>query len=723
MTNRFAAVEDTIAQVRSAATRQGISRAALTEIRAALVELAARQELFPPEDFFVPEGQSSQLYRLAEDADHRFALYAATNRPGRKVPPHNHTTWAAIAGVRGREHNVFYERIDKGVTPGQGALRETGAVTVVAGNAVSLLPDDFHTIELLGDEPGLHLHLYGLSLEHLPNRLSFEGPAGGAYKVYPASPHIAAASIDAQTLKSFIGDGEELAILDVREEGVFAQGHLLFAASAPLSRLELRIDRLVPRRHARVVVVDGDGGDLTQRAARRLFDLGWKNIATLRGGVAAWQQAGYELFTGVHVPSKAFGELVEHVEGTPHIDPLALKKRIDGGEDVLILDSRPFDEFQTMSIPGGIDCPGAELVYRAHDLIRSPKTLVVVNCAGRTRSIIGAQSLINAGLPNRVVALKNGTMGWHLAGLDLARGNADHAPAPSPAGLAKAREGAERIARRFGLLRISHRTLAQFEAESSQRTLYRFDVRSPEEYRASHPIGWRSAPGGQLVQSTDFYVGTLKSRLVLADSDGVRALLTASWLKQLGWEEVYVYQGFVDNLPQTSGPEPLDVPGGIPDTETIDVPSLERALAARRAVVIDLATSLDYRAGHIPDAWFAIRARFAESVGRLPEIGDLVLTSPDGVLAQLAAADLAAVTDRKVLVLAGGTTAWRAAGRPLSQGIESEHQLDAPEDVWYRPYDQSQGVEAAMQDYLRWELDLPSQIARDGDARFWVRAP
>jgi len=266
-------------------------------------------------------------------------------------------------------------------------------------------------------------------------------------------------------------------------------------------------------------------------------------------------------------------------------------------------------------------------------------------------------------------------------------------------------------------------TLAQFEAESSQRTLYRFDVRSPEEYRASHPIGWRSAPGGQLVQSTDFYVGTLKSRLVLADSDGVRALLTASWLKQLGWEEVYVYQGFVDNLPQTSGPEPLDVPGGIPDTETIDVPSLERALAARRAVVIDLATSLDYRAGHIPDAWFAIRARFAESVGRLPEIGDLVLTSPDGVLAQLAAADLAAVTDRKVLVLAGGTTAWRAAGRPLSQGIESEHQLDAPEDVWYRPYDQSQGVEAAMQDYLRWELDLPSQIARDGDARFWVRAP
>ena len=722
MTSRFAAIEDTIVQVRGAVARHGVGHTALVAIRAVLTELAASRELFPPEDFFVPDGQSSQLYRLAKDADHGFALYAAANRPGRKVPPHNHTTWAVIAGVRGREHNVFYERVDQGESAGIGRLRETGAVTVAAGNAVSLLPDDFHTIELLGNEPGLHLHRYGRSLEHLPRRVSFEGPSGGAYKIFPASPHIAAPWIDAPTLKGFIGDGEELAILDVSEEGVFAQGHLLFAASAPLSRLEQRIDRLVPRRQARVVVVDGDGGDLAQRAARRLFDLGWKNLAILRGGVMGWKQAGYELFTGVHVPSKAFGELVEQVEDTPHIEATALKKRIDDGEDVLILDSRPFGEFRAMSIPGAVDCPGGELVYRVHGLVRSPKTLVVVNCAGRTRSIIGAQSLINAGLPNPVMALKNGTMGWHLSKLELARGCTDRASLPSSEAIAKARAGADQVARRFGLLRISRGTLAQFEAEAEQRTLYRFDVRSPEEFEAGHPVGWRSAPGGQLIQATDSYVGTLKSRLVLGDTDGVRALLAASWLKQLGWEEVYVYQASIDDLPQTSGPEPLDLPGGIPDVETIDVPTLERALAERRTVVIDLATSLDYRAGHIPGAWFAIRARFADSAGRLPESGDHVLTSPDGVLARLAAADLAAVADRKVLVLAGGTDAWRAAGRELSQGTETAREIDPPEDVWYRPYDRSHKVEAAMQDYLRWEIDLPAQIARDGDARFRIKA-
>ncbi|HEV2674896.1 MAG TPA: rhodanese-like domain-containing protein [Aliidongia sp.] len=718
MSRRFAAIEDTIAQVRAAEARHGVSPAGLAEIKGALIDLARSEDLFPSDEFVIPEGAPSRLYRLAEDADHRFALYAAANRPGRSAPPHNHTTWAAIAGVRGREHNVFYQRVDNGEVPGQGTLRQTGALTIVPGNAVSFLPDDFHTIELVGDEPGLHLHLYGLSLEKLPARVTFESPAGGTYKVYPASPFIATLAIPAETLKRFIGDEEELAILDVREEGVFSQGHLLFATSAPLSQLELRIDKLVPRRATRVVVVDEDGGDLGQRAARRLFDLGWKNIVTLRDGIGGWKRAGYELFSGIHVPSKAFGEVVEQIEGTPHIEALELKERIDAGEDLLILDSRPLDEFERMSIPGGIACPGAELAYRTWGLVSSPATLVVVNCAGRTRSIIGAQSLINAGLPNRVVALKNGTMGWHLAGLDLAHGETAHAPPPSATALAQAREGAHRVARRFGIQRINRATLAQFEAESAQRTLYRFDVRTPAEYEAGHPIGWRSAPGGQLVQATDAYVGTLKSRLVLTDADGVRAILTASWLKQLGWDAVYVYEPGVDDLPQTGGPEPRSLPAPIAPYQRIGVPTLTAALTQGKVVVIDLAASPEYRAGHIPGAWFAIRARLAESIARLPVTGDLVLTSPDGILAALAAADLAAATDREVYVLDGGTAAWRAQGGDWIEG--SDHLAEPAEDVWHKPYDRSRGIEDAMQAYLRWELNLPDQIARDGDARFRV---
>src|SRR6185503_17893071 len=257
--------------------------------------------------------------------------------------------------------------------------------------------------------------------------------------------------------------------------------------------------------------------DLAARAAARLAAMGYGRVAVMQGGAAGWQAAGFQLFTGVNVPSKAFGELVEHRCETPHIAAAELKRRLDAGEEVLIVDSRPIGEFRNMSIPGAFDCPGAELVYRVPDRLRSPDSLVVVNCAGRTRSIIGAQSLRNAGLANPVMALENGTMGWELAGLELARGRDEALPPPSAEGLAKARALADDVAGRFGIGRIDDAALARFEGEAADRTLYIFDVRSPEEYAAGHLAAARSAPGGQLVQATDAYMATRNARIVLVD--------------------------------------------------------------------------------------------------------------------------------------------------------------------------------------------------------------
>src|SRR5262249_43079108 len=159
-------------------------------------------------------------------------------------------------------------------------------------------------------------------------------------------------------------------------------------------------DALVPRRATRIVLCD-DGDGLAHRAARLMMRFGYRNLAVLAGGVRGWAAAGFELFSGVHVPSKAFGEFVEHEAETPRVAAEEVKALMDRGTDMVVLDSRPMEEYRKMSIPGGIDCPGAELVYRFHEVVRSSETLVVVNCAGRTRSIIGAQSLINAGVPNR----------------------------------------------------------------------------------------------------------------------------------------------------------------------------------------------------------------------------------------------------------------------------------------------------------------------------------
>ena len=524
--------------------------------------------------------------------------------------------------------------------------------------------------------------------------------------------------VDADVLREMIVNDGELALLDLRETGVFARSHLLHAVSLSLSRLELHIDALVPRRSVAVVLVAGAGDEnLIETGARRLTNFGYTDILYLAGGVEAWAKAGFELFSGVNVPSKAFGEFVEAEYETPHITASELKVMQNRGDNVVILDSRPIKEFRKMSIPGGVNVPGAELAYRVYDIVPNPETTVVVNCAGRTRSIIGAQSLINARIPNPVVALENGTMGWHLAGLELDHDKEESFPEVSEAGLRYAAAAADVVAERFGVAQVSLETLDTWLLDEN-RTTYLLDVRNPAEYRAGHGPGFRSAPGGQLVQATDEYVGVRGARLVLVDDDGVRATMTASWLMQMGWDDVHVLIGgsASDGLVGGSlNAANLGLDDG--DIEEVDVEQLADLLDRGQVVVADVAKSIYYQSGHIPGAWFAIRSRMPANLDKVPVAPLLVLTSKHGILARLAAVD-ATLSGRRIQVLAGGTDAWVEAGLSLESGFT--HMADEPEDRWYKPYDLDEGNDKEMRKYLSWEVDLVSQIERDGTTRFRI---
>ena len=515
--------------------------------------------------------------------------------------------------------------------------------------------------------------------------------------------------VSAAAVKAMLGDGNELGLIDVREELAFSQSHLLWARSVPLSRLELRFAQLVPRLATRIVLCDDNDG-LVERAATILAGAGYTDLSFLGGGIAGWSKAGFVLFSGVHVPSKAFGEFVEHASNTPSISAGELNALMRKGADIKVLDSRPFDEYSRISIPTGINVPGAELVLRVRDMVSSPDTMIVVNCAGRTRSIIGAQSLINAGVPNKVVALRNGTMGWHLAGLDCDSGKSARFSSVSDKGLTWARAAADTVARKFDVECIDGAALDRFRADTT-RTLYIFDVREPDEYRAGHFAGAISAPGGQLVQATDIYAGTLGARIVLSDDKAVRALMTASWLKQMGWKDVFV-------LPEAgtekSNPAPVLL-GEIPAEAAIDYSGL---MAIDDVTIIDLSTSPHYRRGHIPGALFAIRGRLARAFAKIEMHGELVLTSEDGVLAGLTVAEACSLTKTPVHWLRGGNAAWAAAGFPLST---AENMADDPIDVWLKPYERANDTEAAMNAYLSWEIDLLERIKQDGTTHFLAR--
>ena len=512
--------------------------------------------------------------------------------------------------------------------------------------------------------------------------------------------------VTAAAVKAMLDDGAELALIDVREELTFSQNHLLWARSVPLSRLELRFAQLVPRLTTRIVLCDDRDG-LAERAANILASAGYTDISYLDGGVAAWTEAGFVLFSGMHVPSKAFGEFVEHDSGTPSVSASELDALMRNGTDLKVLDSRPFDEYSRISIPTGVNVPGAELVLRVRDIVPSSSTTIVVNCAGRTRSIIGAQSLINAGVPNKVVALRNGTMGWHLAGLTCDSGKATRAPAVSTTGLSWAKSAADKVARNFGIKRIDRATLEKFRADAA-RTTYVFDVRDPGEYTAGHFPGAISAPGGQLVQATDTYAGTLGARIVLSDDKEVRALMTASWLSQMGWKDVCVLAEAGNEI---RGPERTVLGMPVADRAV----ELSAVLEIDDVSVIDLSRSPEYRRGHIPGAWFSIRSRLDRAMRKIAPKGDVILTSEDGALASLAVAEAQALTNRPVHWLKGGNAAWTAAGFPLST---SPKMADEPVDVWLKPYERPNDTEAAMNAYLSWEVDLLERIKQDGTTHF-----
>ena len=518
------------------------------------------------------------------------------------------------------------------------------------------------------------------------------------------------AAVSPAALRGMLDDGGEIALVDVREELIYSQGHLLLARSAPLSRLELGFGHLVPRRATRIVLCDGNDG-LAERAAAVLSRNGYRDMRILAGGVEAWAAAGFELFSGVNVPSKAFGEFIEHQEATPGIAADELARLLGNGADLVIVDSRPFDEYARVSIPSATNVPGAELVLRARELAPSPDTMVVVNCAGRTRSIIGAQSLINAGLPNKVVALRNGTMGWSLAGLTCDSGKNRRAPRVSDAQLAWAKSAARRVARACGVVSIDAQQLGTLRREED-RSLYLFDVRDPGEYEAGHIAGAISAPGGQLVQATDQYIGTLGARVVLIDDLEVRAAMTGSWLRQMGFADVYV---LVEAGNESGWPAIPVLEGETRRDAAIAAKALTDLVSRNAATILDLSLSRNYQTGHIPGAWFAIRTRLARGLKKIALENTLVLTSEDGALAALAVAEAAELIDRPVRFLEGGNAAWRAAGQPLSTEAKM---ADEPVDQWRKPYERSGDTKAAMQEYLTWEVDLLPRIKRDGSLRF-----
>jgi rhodanese-related sulfurtransferase len=533
------------------------------------------------------------------------------------------------------------------------------------------------------------------------------------------------ASYTPEEAKKLFATGQEFAVLDVREQEEFSRSHILLASCVPLSRLEFMVEQLVPRKSTPVILVDGGAETGTSRAVRareRLLDMGYEQPLVLEGGMQAWKKAGYVDFIGVGALSKGFGEYVEESLHTPRLDPKEIKALMDSGTKVVVLDVRPREEYNNMNIPTGLNTPGCEVTYRLADLVPDPETRVIINCAGRTRSIIGTQTLINAGIPNQVAALKGGTMNWQLAGLGLEYGTKRRTAPPSAVAIAIARKRAAAVAAKYGVSRIDAATLRVWRLEAAKRTLYICDVRQPEEYEAGHIPGSHNTPGGQLVQATDEYAAVRNARYVLVDDTEVRAIMTAHWLVQMGLPDVHVLRGGLGG----SGLGATGLERGQTPPPSFQPPRVEMVTALELKapkdgptppLVIDVGISREHRLGHVPGAVWVTRSFLEKARDAYPAARDIVITSGFEGQARCATAEASRLWPQaRVRCLAGGTPGWIAVELPLEKDMPAP--LCPEDDVWYKPYTDVNAKPEAMQGYFDWELGLVERIRQDGSIRF-----
>jgi rhodanese-related sulfurtransferase len=527
----------------------------------------------------------------------------------------------------------------------------------------------------------------------------------------------------AAALKSLLDAQGTCALIDVREPGEYNDAHIPGASLVPRRQLEYRMTRLVPFAGTQVIVCDDDGRR-APLAAATLERMGFRRVAVLEGGINRWTTDGHPTEWGVNVPSKDFGEKIQVVHQVPEMHPEELHALQQKGEKIVLLDSRTPEEHRRATIPGGRSAPNGEVALHIADLAPDPKATIVVHCAGRTRSIIGARLLQRMGYA-KVFDLRNGTMGWMMAGLELETGSARlELPAPSPAALAGAEAFAARIAAEDGVRTLSIPALRELMAKSDTENVYLIDVRTSDEYARGYIPGFQWFPGGQAVQRADDLVAVKNGHVVFACDGRVRATVTASWYRQMGFPNVYVVDGGTPAWVASGQPlAKSDAPGGprgydegiagaLPagyDAAKAQVELLtpaaldERRKGPEAPTVIFVDTSREFSNGHVPGARWVPRGWLELAIVDVAPSKDapVVVTCANGPSAVLAGAALKGLGYQRVAALADGMPGWGRAGLPVERGLSGV--MNPPNDVLTMGTDRT-WAEAIQ--YLRWEEEL-----------------
>lgn len=519
--------------------------------------------------------------------------------------------------------------------------------------------------------------------------------------------------IGIESFRSLYESEIEFAVIDPREEMLFARGHLFAATNMPLSKIELLAISSIPKKSTLIVLCDDDSG-VAERAISTLVMLGYSNLKKLEGGLPFWQLQGGAVFSGVNVPSKSFGEVVEKELQTPRITSKELYSKISNKDDFLLLDARPLEEHVDYCIPGSISCPSSEMLLRVLSLDLEPDKEIIVHCAGRTRAIIGAQTLVDSGQFKSVRALENGTPGWEFEGYSLVRGDVEQIALPERLTDSSARLSKE-ILEKWNIEKLDQKSLQNWI--SGEGTRYLLDVRSIEEFKIGHLHGSTHAPGGQLIQTTERHLPVRNAHVTLIDSDGIRAVTTAVWLRRMGWKKVSVYQITDDELIEGVASQFV-----IDEDEWITAEEIiKHQTSGDDLVICDLRASYQYRRNHILGSAFLTRENLADDIEAVNEKKLIVLLVDNLDYGAITLRDLHKL-GRTAKLLRGGIASWVENGLPMDN--KSQWMLSRPVDCYLDPehFDDLQLRIRENHAYLNWEIALIDHIVGEPAAQFELDA-
>ena len=475
-----------------------------------------------------------------------------------------------------------------------------------------------------------------------------------------------------QAVADALNDGNEVALIDVRDKADFVTDHLWLAVNIPFADIEMRIQRFVPRMNTRIILCDADGA-LSDRAARALNGLGYTDVFCMESGLKRWVAAGFPLVSGDYVVAHAFGFHIEALYNTPVVTAGELMNKLENQEDIVIIDARDPRDYQRASIPGSINIPAADVARQIPTLIRDDSTQIVVHCAGVTRAALGAQTLINARVPNPVASLLHGTKGWFLEGGQLVGGQRSIPGKPSVGAKAFAKTAATSFAKNFDLRYLNLREVQLWQCENPDRTCYLVDVRSHDEYLDGHVQHSINIPGGELAGMTIDHIATYQARLCLIDSgDCARAEITASWMLQSGWSDIVILKDWREDGETVTGPECNNFSEQHQfEASSISPDRLAALLPRNNVAIIDFSHSNEFIAAHIPGANWCLRSTLPDALATIENVPLWVLSSTDGYIAKVIANELIQLTDHDICYLEGGNYAWSDNGYPTESGSKN----------------------------------------------------